>query len=113
MKILITGAAGFIGYSLSLKLLKKELEVIGIDNHNNYYDPNLKEARKSKLQEFANYHHYRIDISHKDSLNELLTRTKPTVVVNLAAQAGVRYSIENPHAYINSNINGFLNMIHY
>ena len=111
MKILVTGAAGFIGYSLSLNLLKEGLEVLGIDNHNNYYDPGLKDARTTILKNFKNYTHLKLDISDKVSIEDLFKRYKPTIVVNLAAQAGVRYSIKNPHAYINSNINGFINIL--
>ena len=111
MKILITGSAGFIGFSLSLKLLKKGLEIFGIDNHNHYYDPTLKEARLSLLKKYPNYKHFKIDISEKEPILDLFTQIKPNVVVNLAAQAGVRYSIDNPHAYINSNIKGFLHIL--
>ena len=111
MKILVTGSAGFIGFSLALKLLRKDIEVIGIDNHNNYYDKNLKESRASILKEFSNYKHFILDISNKSSLQQLFKENRPNVVVNLAAQAGVRYSIENPFAYIESNIQGFINIL--
>ncbi len=111
MKILITGSAGFIGFSLSLKLLKKGLEIFGIDNHNNYYDPNLKEARLSILRKYPNYRHFKIDISEKEPILDLFAQIKPNTVVNLAAQAGVRYSIDNPLAFINSNIKGFLHIL--
>ena len=111
LKILITGSAGFIGFSLSLKLLKKGLEIFGIDNHNHYYDPTLKEARLSLLKKYPNYKHFKIDISEKEPILDLFTEIKPNVVVNLDAQAGVRYSIDNPHAYINSNIKGFLHIL--
>ena len=111
MKILITGSAGFIGFSLSLKLLKKGFEIFGIDNHNNYYDPTLKEARSSILKKYSNYKHFKIDISEKEPILDLFSQIRPNIVVNLAAQAGVRYSINNPLAYINSNIKGFLNIL--
>ena len=111
MKVLITGSAGFIGFSLAIKLLKRNIEVIGIDNHNTYYDPKLKTARVSLLQKFNNYCHKKTDIADKDSINDIFLQNRPNVVVNLAAQAGVRYSIENPYAYIESNINGYINIL--
>ena len=110
-KILVTGSAGFIGYSLCLKLLDKGNEIIGIDNHNNYYDPKLKDARLKKLIKNPNYLHFRADISNKKELDQIYEDFKPEKVVNLAAQAGVRYSIENPLAYIKSNIVGFGNIL--
>jgi len=111
VKLIITGSAGFIGYSLSKRLLENNLEIIGIDNHNNYYDTKLKEARFNKLIKHSNYQHYRIDLSDQDSLKKIFKENKPDVVINLAAQAGVRYSIENPLAYINSNVVGFANIL--
>ena len=110
-KILVTGSAGFIGSSLSSKLLDRGDVVIGIDNHNDYYDPQIKEARFDKLKNYKNYHHLRMDISNKNDLNNLFDDHKPNKVVNLAAQAGVRYSIENPEAYLKSNIIGFGNIL--
>ncbi len=111
MKVLITGSAGFIGFSLAIKLLKRNIEVIGIDNHNTYYDPKLKTARVSLLEKFKNYCHKKTDIADKESINDIFLKNRPNVVVNLAAQAGVRYSIENPYAYIESNINGYINIL--
>ncbi len=111
MEILITGSAGFIGFSLAKKLLEKGLKIIGIDNLNDYYDPLLKEARKSILEEFPNYKHFTIDIAKSNIVSEVFISEKPKYVVNLAAQAGVRYSIENPLAYIDSNIKGFVNIL--
>ena len=111
MKILVTGSAGFIGFSLALKLLKKDVEVIGIDNHNNYYDPFLKESRSTILKKYPKYKHNILDISDINSIDNLFKEFSPQIVVNLAAQAGVRYSIENPHAYIESNIKGFINIL--
>ena len=111
MKILITGSAGFIGFSLSLKLLKNGLEIFGVDNHNHYYDPSLKEARLSILRDYPNYKHFKIDISEREPILDLFAQVRPNIVVNLAAQAGVRYSIDNPLSFINSNINGFLHIL--
>ena len=111
MKLIVTGSAGFIGFSLSLKLLDRGDFVIGVDNHNNYYDPKIKEARVKKLQDYPNYKHYKIDLIDQKNLLNLFKTQKPECVVNLAAQAGVRYSMENPLAYINSNIVGFANVL--
>lgn len=111
MIILVTGSAGFIGSELSIKLLQKGHKVIGIDNHNNYYDPALKLARLKRFKNHKNYHHFKLDIFNGRSLNEIFKTYKPKYVANLAAQAGVRYSIQNPMAYINSNIVGFMNIL--
>tara|TARA_X000000950_G_scaffold41957_1_gene46115 strand:+ start:2152 stop:3165 length:1014 start_codon:yes stop_codon:yes gene_type:complete len=113
MKVLITGASGFIGFHLCKKLLQKDCQVIGIDNFNSYYDPKLKEERYKKLKEISknNLKIYRDDIENFEALNNLFTDHKPDVVVNLAAQAGVRYSITNPSAYIKTNLLGFSNII--
>ncbi|MBU3568197.1 NAD-dependent epimerase/dehydratase family protein [Polynucleobacter alcilacus] len=111
MKILITGAAGFIGSALALKLLSRGNVVIGIDNHNSYYDPKLKEDRLARHKDHANYTHLRFDISDAGLLEKCFIDHRPNIVVNLAAQAGVRYSVENPYAYLNSNIVGFLNIL--
>jgi UDP-glucuronate 4-epimerase len=110
-RVLVTGAAGFIGFHLSMRLLKNGCHVTGIDNLNPYYDVKLKEARLEKLTSFENFSFYKMDISDKKSLEEIFNNTKYDVVVNLAAQAGVRYSIENPHAYVDSNIVGFVNLL--
>ncbi len=111
MKTLVTGSAGFIGSELTLRLLSEGETVIGIDNHNNYYDPALKEDRLKRFENHKNYTHYRTDISNRDSLSEIFTKHRPDRVVNLAGQAGVRYSIENPYSYIDSNIVGFANIL--
>ena len=110
-KIIVTGSAGFIGSTLCLKLLERGDNIIGIDNHNDYYDPKIKEARLQRLIKYSNYQHYKIDISDKKSLDEVFKDHKVSKVVNLAAQAGVRYSMENPLAYINSNIVGFAQIL--
>jgi UDP-glucuronate 4-epimerase len=107
MKVLITGAAGFIGSALSIRLLDRGDEVIGIDNHNDYYDPNLKEARLARHINHKDYTHIRMDIEDGKAVEELFKGRQFEGVVNLAAQAGVRYSIENPLAYINTNMVGF------
>jgi UDP-glucuronate 4-epimerase len=111
MKSLITGAAGFIGSELCLKLLERGDEVLGIDNHNDYYNPEIKEMRLARHLNHENYSHMRIDISDMQALDNAFSFYKPQRVVNLAAQAGVRYSIKNPHAYMSSNIVGFLNVL--
>ncbi len=110
-KNIVTGSVGFIGYSLCLKLLERGDNIIGIDNHNDYYDPKIKEARLQILKKYPNYRHYRADLSDKDSLDKIFEENNPYYVVNLAAQAGVRYSLENPLTYINSNIVGFAHLI--
>ena len=111
MNILITGSAGFIGSALTIELLEKGYIVFGIDNHNDYYDPNLKEARLARYLDHPNYTHYRINIEDKKKINEIFNLHKFENVVHLAAQAGVRYSIENPMTYINSNLLGFANVL--
>lgn len=108
---LITGAAGFIGYYLSRKLLEHGCQVIGIDNVNDYYDVNLKHTRLGNLEPFEKFRFIKGDISDKDMVMKTFEEYKPNVVVNLAAQAGVRYSIENPDVYIQSNIIGFYNIL--
>lgn len=111
MKTLITGAAGFIGSDLAIKLLECGDTVIGIDNHNDFYDPAIKEARLARHANHPNYTHLRIDLSDRKVLHDCFATHKPQRVVNLAAQASVRYSIENPLAYINSNIVGFAHIL--
>jgi UDP-glucuronate 4-epimerase len=107
----ITGAAGFIGYYLARKLLEQGCRVIGIDNINDYYDVNLKHTRLGKLEPYDKFTFIKGDISNKNMLMKIFEEYKPNVVVNLAAQAGVRYSIENPDVYIQSNIIGFYNIL--
>lgn len=108
---LITGAAGFIGYNLSRKLLGQGCRVVGIDNLNDYYDVNLKHSRLKLLEPYQNFTFIQADISDKLLITHIFEEYKPNVVVNLAAQAGVRYSIENPDVYIQTNIIGFYNIL--
>ena len=111
MKVLITGAAGFIGSSVAHKLLENGVTVVGVDNHNDYYDPSIKQARVDRLASHPNYTHCRIDLADRKALHDCFVAHKPNRVINLAAQAGVRYSIENPLAYIESNIVGFAHIL--
>ena len=111
VKILVTGAAGFIGSALTLRLLGRGDTVIGVDNHNNYYDPAIKEARLARHASHPNYTHLRIDLADRGVMEATFATHRPQRVVNLAAQAGVRYSIENPLAYIDSNIVGFAHIL--
>jgi UDP-glucuronate 4-epimerase len=111
MKILVTGAAGFIGFHLCAKYLNEGIEVIGIDNLNDYYSVQLKKDRLAQLTKMPGFSFYQMDIADKDNLEKLFEQEKITHVVNLAAQAGVRYSIENPMAYVDSNIVGFANIL--
>nr|HDN01151.1 NAD-dependent epimerase [Deltaproteobacteria bacterium] len=110
-KILVTGAAGFIGYHLSRRLLEEGREVVGLDNMNNYYDPGLKEARLSRLIPYVNFKSVRKDLSDRAAMEELFAAEMFDGVINLAAQAGVRYSIINPHSYVDSNLVGFMNVL--
>jgi UDP-glucuronate 4-epimerase len=111
MKVLVTGSAGFIGSTLVLRLLARGDTVIGIDNHNDYYDPAIKEARLARYANHPNYTHLRVDLTDRKAMEDSFATHKPQRVVNLAAQAGVRYSIENPLAYIDSNIVGFAHIL--
>jgi UDP-glucuronate 4-epimerase len=111
MKILVTGTAGFIGFHLAKVLLERGDEVVGIDNFNDYYDVSLKEDRNKILEEYDNYKLYRLDISNLKELKKVFKENKFDKVCHLAAQAGVRYSIENPYVYIDSNVVGFVNII--
>ena len=111
MKILVTGAAGFIGFHVSQWLCNRGDEVVGIDNLNDYYEVSLKEVRLSQLEPLSNFRFIKLDIADRDGLTKLFSEEKFDRVVHLAAQAGVRYSIENPHAYADSNLVGFLNIL--
>jgi len=111
MKILVTGAAGFIGNALSLRLLARGDEVIGLDNLNDYYDPNLKRARLARVAQHARYTDVRMDLENRTGIEDLFEHHRPQRVVNMAAQAGVRYSLENPRAYVDTNLVGFINLL--
>jgi UDP-glucuronate 4-epimerase len=111
MKVLVTGSAGFIGSALTLRLLERGDTVVGLDNHNDYYDPALKEARLARHAGHANYTHLRIDLADRQAMQDCFATHRPQRVVNMAAQAGVRYSIDNPLAYIDSNITGFAHLL--
>lgn len=111
MKVLVTGAAGFIGSALSLRLLDRGDEVVGIDNLNDYYDIELKKSRLARTQDHPGYTDVRIDLEDREGIATLFSEHKPDSVVNLAAQAGVRYSIENPLAYVDTNLLGFANIL--
>ncbi len=111
MKVLVTGTAGFIGSSLALRLLERGDEVVGIDNLNDYYDVKLKQSRLARLVGFEGFTDLRFDIEDGDSLSRAFSEYHPDRVVNLAAQAGVRYSLENPQAYVSANLVGFVNIL--
>ncbi|HRC73255.1 MAG TPA: NAD-dependent epimerase [Candidatus Competibacter sp.] len=111
MKILVTGSAGFIGSTLALRLLGRGDEVIGLDNLNDYYDVSLKQARLARLQAHPGFTEVRASLEDRAILYETFAEHRPQRVVNLAAQAGVRYSIQNPHAYVDSNLVGFVNIL--
>ncbi|MDR4998728.1 NAD-dependent epimerase/dehydratase family protein [Brevibacillus parabrevis] len=111
MSILVTGTAGFIGFHVAKRLLEGGEVVWGVDNCNEYYDPRLKAKRLSMLQEFEQFHFYQADIADQTTMDELFRKMQPERVIHLAAQAGVRYSLENPHVYTSSNITGFLHIL--
>jgi UDP-glucuronate 4-epimerase len=109
--ILVTGSAGFIGYHVSQRLLTNGYPVIGIDNLNDYYDVNLKKARLTRLETNPQFSFIKMDIAERQQMSSLFEKEKPEIVVHLAAQAGVRYSLINPYAYLESNLTGFLNIL--
>ncbi|MBE2293455.1 MAG: GDP-mannose 4,6-dehydratase, partial [Phycisphaerales bacterium] len=111
MKILVTGSAGFIGAALSQRLLERGDQVVGFDNLSDYYDVNLKQARLARLQSYPEFTEVRANLEDRATLSDVFARHQPQRVVNLAAQAGVRYSLENPHAYVDSNLVGFVNIL--
>ena len=111
MKILVTGAAGFIGMTASLKLLARGDQVVGLDNLNDYYDVNLKHSRLKRLTSHANFKFVQLDVGDRSGIAELFAAEKFDRVIHLAAQAGVRYSLQNPHAYVDSNLLGFVNIL--
>ena len=112
MNILVTGAAGFIGMHTCLSLLKKKHKIAGLDNLNSYYSVKLKKDRLFELKKYKKFSFYKTNINNEKSLDKLFKKIKPNVVINLAAQAGVRYSIKYPKKYLSSNINGFFNILH-
>ncbi|HIE65907.1 MAG: NAD-dependent epimerase [Nitrospira sp.] len=111
MKILITGSAGFIGFHLTQRLLSEGEELVGLDNLNDYYDVRLKTERLKKLDESSRFRFLKMDLAYKEGLEDLFQKERFDRVIHLAAQAGVRYSLENPHVYIESNLMGFLNIL--
>ena len=111
MNILLTGAAGFIGAALAKKLLERGNVITGVDNLNNYYDVKLKQNRLALLEPFENFHFLKADIADREQMSRLFKKTQPQRVIHMAAQAGVRYSITHPHAYISANIQGFMNIL--
>jgi UDP-glucuronate 4-epimerase len=111
MRVLVTGAAGFIGYHTASRLIDRGHEVIGLDNLNSYYDVSLKEARVARLKERERFRFIKADLGNRTMIEATFAEEKPSRVIHLAAQAGVRYSLEHPHAYVNSNITGFLHVL--
>src|SRR5256714_6259947 len=109
--ILVTGAAGFIGFHVARRLLVQGRNVVGLDNLNSYYDPALKEARLNVLREDSRFSFVHLDLSDRAAIKSLFARYRFPIVIHLAAQAGVRYSLEHPHAYVDANLDGFINVL--
>ena len=109
--ILVTGAAGFIGFHLCQRLASEGRQIVGLDSMNEYYDVTLKQARLDRLNKFPNFRFEHVDLADRNRISALFRSVAPEIVVNLAAQAGVRYSLTNPHAYAESNLSGFLNIL--
>src|SRR5690606_5662392 len=111
MKVLVTGTAGFIGSHVALKLLGRGDEVVGVDNMSDYYDVNLKKARLARFSDHPKYTHVNADLADRAAIEGVFATHKPQRVINLAAQAGVRYAAQNPHVYVDSNVTGFLHVL--
>ena len=111
MKILVTGTAGFIGSHVALRLLARGDEVVGVDNLSDYYDVNLKRARLARFQQHPGYTHVHADLADRAAVEAAFAQHRPQRVINLAAQAGVRYAAQNPHVYVSSNVTGFLHIL--
>ncbi len=111
MKVMVTGAAGFIGSATTLRLLERGDTVIGVDSLNDYYDPELKKARLARQIDHPNYRQYTVDLADREGIEAIFAEEKPQRVINLAAQAGVRYAATNPHVYVSSNVTGFLHIL--
>ena len=111
MRVLVTGSAGFIGFHVARRLLARGDEVVGVDNLNDYYDVSLKQARLERLLGQPGFTDERVDVADRSAMASLFARYRPQRVVHLAAQAGVRYSLQNPHAYVDSNLVGFMNIL--
>src|SRR5688500_4043139 len=111
VKVLVTGTAGFIGSHVAMRLLDRGDEVVGLDNLNDYYDVSLKRARLARFQDHANYTHVTADLADRVAVEAVFAGHRPDRVVNLAAQAGVRYAAQNPHVYVSSNVTGFLHVL--
>src|SRR5579859_6677621 len=111
MPVLVTGSAGFIGFHVTRRLLQQGHEVVGVDNFNDYYDPNLKYGRLAQILEYPRFRFLKLDLADRPRTAKLFQKIRPSRVIHLAAQAGVRYSLTNPHAYVDSNLVAFTNIL--